>query len=223
MMKNVDENKRILDAQEKERQRISRELHDYSLQKLTHLIHKVELSSMYIDKDTIQAKLELETVNNSLRGIIQEMRNIIFDLRPMSFDDLGFAEAMERLRINLERESKLKIIFSIDKLPIEDTLILISIFRIVRECSFNAMKHSQGESLKVVIKSMDDKIYICIEDDGKGYDMESVNNENTHFGLSIVKERVSLLCGSIKVDSGSKGTRIIIEIPTITEKNEGKF
>lgn len=83
----------IFKVQEEERQRIARDLHDTSLQNLTHLIHKIELSSLYIDKDPIQAKLELSIVEKSLRKTIEEIRNIIYDLRPMSFDDLGLKNA----------------------------------------------------------------------------------------------------------------------------------
>ena len=84
----------VLDVQEKERQRIARDLHDSSLQNLTHLVHKVELSSLYIDQDPIKAKLELATVEQGLRKVIDDIRNRIYDLRPMSFDDLGLKETL---------------------------------------------------------------------------------------------------------------------------------
>lgn len=85
----------ILDIQEKERHRIARDLHDTTLQNLSHLVHNIELSSLYIDKDPIRARLELEVVNKKLKSVIQEMRNIIFDLRPMTFDDFGIKESLK--------------------------------------------------------------------------------------------------------------------------------
>ena len=87
----------ILNIQEEDRQRIARDLHDSSLQNLTHLLHKIELCSLYIDEDSVKAKLELSVVNKVLRETIDEMRNIVYDLRPMTFDDLGLKAAFERL------------------------------------------------------------------------------------------------------------------------------
>ena len=92
---------KILDIQEKERQRIARELHDSSVQNLTHLIHTIELSSMFIDQDPIRAKLELETCMNNLKTTIHEMRETIFNLRPMSFDDLGFVQCIDDFILNI--------------------------------------------------------------------------------------------------------------------------
>ena len=75
----------VLDVQEKERQRIARDLHDSSLQNLTHLVHKVELTSLYIDRDPVKAKLELATIEAGLRKVIDDIRNRIYDLRPIDF------------------------------------------------------------------------------------------------------------------------------------------
>ena len=101
----IEYGKLILTIQEDERKRIARDLHDTSLQNLAHLIHKIELSSMYIDVDPNQAKLELASVNKKLREIIDEIRSILFDLRPMTFDDLGLKAALERLLMNLMAKS----------------------------------------------------------------------------------------------------------------------
>ena len=83
LQENQFENMDALDYQEMDRKRIANELHDTSLQDLTHIIHQIELSSLYIDIDPIKAKLELEDVNNQIRRVIQDIRNTIFNLRPM--------------------------------------------------------------------------------------------------------------------------------------------
>lgn len=79
----------VFEIQELDRRRIARDLHDTSLQNLSHLIHKLELVSMYMDKDMIRAKLELASVSKNINHIIDEIRMVIYDLRPMVFDDLG--------------------------------------------------------------------------------------------------------------------------------------
>ena len=115
---NNDLSLRYLDIQEKDRQRIARDLHDTSLQNLAHLIHRIELSSMYIDKDPIQAKLELASVNKNMKVIIEDIRNTIFDLRPMSFDDLGFADMLEDFLQKLREKYKICVISDIDDISI---------------------------------------------------------------------------------------------------------
>lgn len=98
----------IVDAQEKERQRIARDLHDTSLQNLTHLIHKIELTSLYMDKDSVKAKLELATVEKGIRKVIEDIRNSIFDLRPMLVDDLGLKDTIEKMIAVVNHEKNFK-------------------------------------------------------------------------------------------------------------------
>ena len=86
----------ILDVREIERQRIAKDLHDISLQNLSHLIHKIELSSIYVDKDPIKAKLELATVEKELRKIINEMRTVIYNMYPVTLEDLGLKITIEK-------------------------------------------------------------------------------------------------------------------------------
>lgn len=205
---------RILNIQEKERQRIAAELHDYSLQNLTHLIHKLELCSLYMDKDMIAAKLELAEVSKELKETINDIRNTIFNLRPMSFDDLGVKEAFQRLEKKLKDISDMKISFCIGDLQTEDKLVQMMAFRLVNECATNAVKHSQGKTLKIDVREREKKIYITVEDDGKGFNYEEVKKGiNGHFGLLLMKERVMALSGNMQIDSGHNGTKVSINLP----------
>lgn len=218
-----------LDIQEKDRQRIARDLHDTSLQNLAHLIHRIELSSMYIDKDPIQAKLELMSVNKSLKTTIEDIRNTIFDLRPMSFDDLGFADMLEDFLRKIQDRYKIPVTSRIDDIPVmadaatnskeymEEQTLLISLYRVIRECSLNAMEHSGCQTLFVDVKkdTFNKCIKIEIKDDGIGFDVEEVlATMPNHYGLKIMKERVELLGGSIAFDSvKNEGTDIKITVP----------
>ena len=207
----------ILDAQEKERQRIARDLHDTSLQNLTHLIHKIELSSLYIDEDPVKAKLELATVEKGIRKVIDEIRNSIFDLRPMSFDDLGLKETIEKLIIVLNQENRFRIISDIDTINTtqsapSEQVRFISIYRIIQECVQNAIKHSSGNEIVIRLKDSGNKYLINIHDNGTGFDMSEVSKKERHFGLSVIKERVLFLGGRIHINSDN-GTSIEIEIP----------
>lgn len=207
----------VLDVQEKERQRIARDLHDSSLQELTHFVHQVELSSLYIDQDPLKAKLELASIEAGLRKVIDDIRNRIYDLRPMTFDDLGLRETLLNFFSVLNRDGRFEIISDID--DIEDQLseeekeiVLIMIYRIIQECVQNAIEHSKGNRIEVSLKKKCNVIFIMIQDNGIGFNLEEAEKKDRHFGLSVVKERVFLLGGQMKIDA-DMGTRISIEIP----------
>ena len=207
----------VLDVQEKERQRIARDLHDSSLQNLTHLVHKVELSSLYIDKDLVKAKLELATIEAGLRKVIDDIRNRIYDLRPMTFDDLGLRQTLLNLFALINQDGHFEIITDIDEidnsLPDQEKEIsLIMIYRIIQECVSNAVQHSGGNKIEVSLKGKDDVFQIKIRDNGVGFDQREVGKKDRHFGLTVVKERVFLLNGKIEMDT-KEGTSIFIEIP----------
>lgn len=206
-------NDTILDIQEKERQRIARDLHDSTVQNLIHLIHKIELASKFADQDVIRAKMELISVNKNIKGIINDMRNIIFDLRPMEFDDIGIVAAFDKLLLELQMKTNMTIFFHISEINLEKEVKLISLFHIVQECCNNAIKHSQGTILNVSLEQDLKQVSIIIEDNGVGFDIEKQQGAK-HFGLTMTKERVSLLYGKIDIQSSSdSGTKITVNIP----------
>ncbi len=206
----------LLNVQEEERQRIARDLHDTSLQNLTHLIHKIELSTMYIDKDPIQAKLELSVIERRLRETIDEIRGTIFNLRPMTFDDLGLKAAFERLLYKINEDGRYKIISEIDEITCENNLVLSTIYRVVQELFCNIQKHAEADKIEFRCKKIDGKCVLTIKDNGKGFLLEADNNsdDRKHFGILLMKERVELLNGNIEIVSEQgKGTRVSIVIP----------
>lgn len=208
----------ILDIQERERQRIARDLHDTSLQNLTHIIHKIELSSMFIDDDPVRAKLELVSVSKNLRSVIKEIRNTIFDLRPMTFDDLGLKESFERLADHLKESSDFEVFYNIEEINCNNSLVLMTIFRIIEECTNNAIKHSNGSVVFFELKKIaENTCIIIVADNGDSFDVDRVLTEKQrHFGLNILKERVEILCGTMEIDSKpNKGTVIKIIIPLL--------
>lgn len=203
----------VLNIQEEDRQRIARELHDTSLQNLTHLVNKIELSSKYIDTDSIQARLELSIVSKRLRETIDEIRATIFDLRPMTFDDLGIKAALERLLANINESNKFEIDCCIEDVSCETNLILVYIYRIVQEALNNIVKHADAKKIVFRLKNVNDKCIIDIEDNGKGFKENNID-KGKHFGLSLIRERIELLNGSVKINSKiDSGTKIHVEIP----------
>lgn len=207
----------VLDVQEKERQRIARDLHDSSLQNLTHLVHKVELTSLYIDQDPLKAKLELATIESGLRKVIDDIRNKIYDLRPMTFDDLGFKKTLLNLLSLIGQDRRFEIITDIDDIDDsisdpEKEISFIMIYRIIQECVLNAVEHSKGNRIEVLLKEKNNIFQIKIRDNGIGFDQREAEKKERHFGLSVVRERVFLLNGTIEMNT-ENGTLILIEIP----------
>lgn len=207
-----EKNCSILEIQEMERRRIAREIHDSTVQNLVHLIHKNELCGKFMDKDLIRAKMEIVTINKCIKDIINDMRDIIFNLRPMEFDDIGVSSVFDKLFLDLKKKTDIKIKTEIEEINNIGEIKGITIFHIIKECCNNAIKHSKAENLFVSMIQKDSHIYINIKDDGIGFDIEEKFDH--HFGIAMVKERIDLLAGYIKFNSIiNQGTNIEIVIP----------
>lgn len=208
----------ILDIREKERQRIAMEIHDVTIQHLIHLIHKVELSSLYIDQDPEKAKLELVTVENGLHNAIDEMRSMILNLHPISAEDMELKDAIEGMIIRMKANSHFNIEADIENVSCENKVTALSIYRIINECCKNAIKHSHGDRINISLKVKNKKYIIKISDNGAGFDLNMYEkkilaNDEGHFGYLILRERIQLLHGKMNVDSSDNGTFFTFEIP----------
>lgn len=199
--------------QEDDRKRIAADLHDGVLQNLTLVMHNLELTSKFIDYDAIRAKLELETNRKLVKETIEEIRNTIFNLRPMQFEDFGFKKSVENLISEINSRTSMSIEANIDNLDDDiDKLYLLTVFRVVQELVLNSIKHSEGSLVDVFVSRRPGDIYISVSDDGKGFNPEAVNSDN-HFGLKILNERVSILNGTVDFKSGVNGTSVSVIIP----------
>lgn len=213
---------KILAVRESERQRIARDIHDTVIQKMTALTHKTEFVQKVVDSDAQRAKLELEIINKVMHECIDELRDIIYDLRPMSFDDIGFKSTVRRYIDECMKTTQMNISIDMDKLDESslDNVIELSAFRIIQELTNNSIKYSEGANITIVLMSDKGTFTIKHSDDGKGYSDEDMHTEsvNSGFGLAIVKERVKLLNGDIVTDH-SGGTVNLITIPCMKIEN----
>lgn len=217
---------KLLETQENERQRISRELHDSTVQNLTSLVHKTELCSKLIEMDPIRCKLELTMMSRTLREIINDTRQMIYNLRPMSFDDIGLHITIERALDKIQNNQAMNISFSVVGEPYDiKPVIGITLLRIIQEACNNAIKYAEASLISVKMEYGEDEIVISIEDDGKGFDTEGLDvekrNDNSGFGLSMMKERVYLLSGNIQITSKvNAGTKIKVSVPMVNKEEE---
>lgn len=215
----------MLEIQETERQRISRELHDDTVQNLTSLIHKTELCSKLVEMDPVRCKLELASMTKFLREIITDTRNMIYNLRPMLYDDIGLEAAVKRVLEKLELKTSRKIIgFELKGEPYQlPSVVGITILRIIQEACSNALCHANPTVIQVFLTYETDHISIHISDNGNGFDKNKMNavnvNDNSGFGLAMMKERVYLLSGNLTIKTEEKkGTTIEVTIPTERKK-----
>lgn len=207
----------ILEAQEIERQRIARDLHDTTVQNLTGLVHKSELCIKLLDIDIIRAKLELNSMSSTLKMIINDMRGIIYNLKPMTLDDLGLTITIQRYASRIINLNNIQVKVSSNEEPKEIlSVIKLTIFRIIQEACNNIIKHANATYICIDIDYMANSINVEITDNGVGFDINKLmtSEQTSSFGLSIMNERVALLSGKLLIKSEKgKGTTVSITVP----------
>ncbi|ACB85891.1 sensor histidine kinase [Natranaerobius thermophilus] len=214
---------KIIRAQEEERRRVAREIHDGPAQNLANMVLRTEYCEKLIDANsgTDEIKEELGELKQQVRTNLKDVRKIIFDLRPMTLDDLGLVPAIRKLIQGVEEESniegELKTFGEEKRL---NRYIEIALFRTVQEALNNIKKHSGAKRFWVKTDFSNDTIHIIIRDDGKGFNPEDKlqdsedDSDSEHFGISNMKERVESLGGEINFSSKPKqGTKISIKVP----------
>lgn len=204
--------KSMFQIQEEERNRIARDLHDTSLHDLTYILHKLELLGMDLENNPEKAGNDLIEIKKYLKTTIKNIRNIIFDLRPTVIDDLGLKESLNVFSEWLRNNSKISYVFDIDEIE-SNKIVQLNIYRIIVECVLNSIKYSECTEIIVKCKIRNEHIYLLIEDNGKGFDIDK-NNNRLSYGLYVIKERVNIMDGEINYDVNiGKGSKIQIYIP----------
>jgi two-component system sensor histidine kinase DegS len=215
---------KVIEGQELERERIARDMHDGPAQSLSNLIIKTELCLKLLDKDRDRTRLELQTLRSHIRSTIDETRRLIYNLRPMSLDDLGLIPTIERhidklldevdfiieLNIDFKNESRKENINSI---------ITLTVFRILQEALNNSKKYSKSTKVIINITFFEEYMEVSVIDNGIGFDIDNIKlklNDHRGFGLSMMRERTNLLSGELKILSNeNRGTSIYVKIPIL--------
>lgn len=210
---------RIMEAQEEERHRLARDIHDGPAQSVANIILKAELCEKLIEIDKEKSIKELSGLKEVARGTLREIRKTIYDLRPMSLEDLGLVPTLEQYIDVFQEDSKILINFktygSFNGL---ESVIHVSIFRIIQEALSNIRKHSRANSASIILECTQTNLNLLIMDDGIGFNSKLSKNDcnplEGGFGLINIKERVEMLNGTINIiTSADEGTKISIFIP----------
>ncbi|MBD8031454.1 MULTISPECIES: sensor histidine kinase [Solibacillus] len=212
---------RIIAAQEEERKRLSREIHDGPAQMMANVLMRSNLiDRTYREKGVEAALNEINDLKVSVRNALSEVRRIIYDLRPMALDDLGIGPTLKKyLSTLMEYNPNTDIQFiSYNNERRIPSNYEVAIFRLVQESVNNAIKHGKSNLIIVKIEWLEAEINVVVKDNGAGFDTENVRQGA--FGIIGMKERIELLKGSIKISSDiGNGSTILMKIP-LPSKNE---
>ncbi len=209
---------RIILAQEEERKRVAREIHDGPAQSLANLVLRAEICEKLLEHNPQDLQGELHELKEMVRGSLNEIRQIIFDLRPMVLDDLGIIATLKRYLADFQEKHQITVEFSTPGAQSKRLKGLeTAIFRVIQEALSNVVKHAEATHVHVKVEITENVANIVVRDNGKGFEIEEEYDDNS-FGLMGMQERVELLEGKMKLDSKpGRGTEIFVQIPI---KNE---
>jgi len=204
----------LVNAQETERQRLSRQMHDGPAQALSNFILQTEIAMRLFDIDAAQAKDELNSLKTSAMGTFQKVRNFIFELRPMMLDDLGLVPTLRRYAEAFKEQVGLDISLTVtgNERRLEPYLEVM-LFRAIQELLGNAARHSQGNIIKIMLDMGEERVRVSVDDNGRGFDPDAVQ-QGSSLGLKLIRERAEMLGGTFEMDSAiGKGARISFAVP----------
>ncbi|MCP1143726.1 sensor histidine kinase [Lysinibacillus endophyticus] len=206
---------KIISAQEKERKRLSREIHDGPAQMMANVLMRADLiERTYRERGIESAIKEIKELKGTVRSALSEVRRIIYDLRPMALDDLGVVPTLKKyLSTVMEYNPGVQVHFQSysneKRLPSDYE---VSIFRLVQESVNNAIKHGKALDIWVKIEWLNNCVNIVVKDNGTGFDKDSIKEQS--FGIIGMRERIELLKGTMEITSSvGKGTIVMFKLP----------
>lgn len=204
----------IINAQEAERQRLSRQMHDGPAQALSNFILQTEIAMRLLDADPMQAREELSNLKSAAMSTFQKVRNFIFELRPMMLDDLGLIPTIRKYVDAFKEQTGLDATLTVTGAERRlESYLEVMIFRAIQELLGNAARHSQASTVKVQVDMGTSAVKVIVDDNGKGFDPE-ILTESRSLGLKLIRERTEMLGGSFEIDTAvGKGTRILFTVP----------
>jgi signal transduction histidine kinase len=203
--------RRVVAAQELERTRLARELHDETGQALTSILLGLKAVEQAVATD--KARDALASVRDTVASTLQDVRALAVELRPAALDDFGLIPALERLASTFREQTAIAVDFEagsdVERLPAETETAL---YRIVQEALTNVAKHAEATRVSILVVRRGDAVAAVIEDDGAGFGAAAARDDA--LGLAGMRERVALVDGRLRIESSPEGgTTIAVEVP----------
>lgn len=211
----------IIQAQENERLRISLQMHDGPAQSMSNLVLRAEICQRMLDHDTEMTRAELSGLKTAINGTLQDVRRFIFDLRPMTLDDLGLIPTLRRYTQQFMEKAKVDVNFMAPNLDSRlPPHYEVAIFRFVQEALNNVAKHANATQARVVVDNTGGSLHVSVEDDGSGFPLNEVMSEASgrrNLGIATMRQQVeALLHGEFGIESAiGRGTRVAAVIPLL--------
>ncbi|WNS81276.1 sensor histidine kinase [Domibacillus sp. DTU_2020_1001157_1_SI_ALB_TIR_016] len=213
----------VMEAQEEERKRLSREIHDGPAQMMANVLMRSDIiEKLYRERGVEAAFKEIRDLKKMVRSALYEVRRIIYDLRPMALDDLGLIPTLKKYLATVSEYSRSQnavpnITFS--NIGLEKRLpsnMEVALFRLIQESVQNALKHANATEIQVKLEIKKEQVLAVVKDNGKGFDVNK--KKSGSFGIMGMKERIDLLDGDITIRSKpDEGTVVLISVPIIEQ------
>jgi signal transduction histidine kinase len=203
----------LITAQEEERRRVSRDLHDGLCQKLASLAFDVENLAVSLPGPAA-TRSRLRSLRARAIQVSEEARHIAYELHPSVLDDLGLVVSLKALCDEFAKTEKMRVRFTAGKLPhLIPQQVASSLYRIAQESLQNVAKHAKAKHLFVAVVMRDHSLELSLEDDGIGFAPQAVKGKGG-LGLVSMRERARILGASLSIDSKpGDGARISIKVP----------
>lgn len=207
---------RVIEAQERERQQLARQMHDGPAQALTNLVLQAEICERLFEVDPNQARAELANLKSAVVSTFQRVRTFITNLRPMMLDDLGLIPTLKRY-VEDTTESGFQVKLTVTGRDRRFASYKeVTAFRVIQELLANAREVSSATSAQVSVDLGEDRLKVSVEDDGSGFELSQLGSGPVaeKMGLGTLRERIEMLGGKFQVESSpGRGTRVTFEIP----------
>ncbi len=209
----------IIQTHEKELERISLQIHDGPVQVMSNLVLRAEICQRMLERDVDQARGELSSLKTAITTALQEGRKLIFDLRPMTLDDLGLVPTLRRFGGQFGEKNKLEVDIISQNMDMRlPSHYEVAIFRFVQEALNNVAQHANASQVRVLLSSYEDTLQIVVEDDGSGFNVQETldeSNKRRTMGIETMQQRVEvMLQGEFGLESAiGRGTRVAATVP----------
>jgi signal transduction histidine kinase len=196
-----------------ERNRVARELHDSVTQNLFGVVLAAEAASTLLDRDVDQARAQLQRVQELARAGMEELRSLIFELRPAALADEGLAATLRKHLGILRRVHDQDIALKVAGAPRPGGATDGDVFRIAQEAIHNAVRHAQAQRIEVGLSARNGHLVLTVDDDGVGFDPSAASLRSRRLGLTSMEERARAVGGTLTIDSRpGEGTRVRLEV-----------
>lgn len=212
---------RIMEAQDNERKRIARDVHDGPAQRAANLVMRADICKMLMDKDKHACLQELDDMKVVAQDLLKDIRNFIFDLRPLILDAQGLVACLQDYLKKYETENKIQTHLEVagtnDPAPRFHPNVEKGAFGVVQEAMNNIKKYAQAKDIWVKMEVQPDMLVVTVKDNGKGFDVKAVKAQYENrrsLGLVSMTERAQLIGATFDIDSEvGKGATVSIRAP----------